>query len=178
MKELIEAIIKEELEIFLAVKSRGYSVCQENPNAFCLARKITHSVQSEAFLKSYYEDLGNANKEGRNLITEKYALMEGLIRRTNFDEHIEKIVQIENEWYTASTQKYPHITPPEGRENFRNYLTCEIQTLSPKSLKLYYENVLNAYENGVNLVFERYKNMLSMLDLPSIDEYEKSCAEK
>ncbi len=177
-EDIIHSIIKEELTMFLAVKSRGYSVCQENPHAFWIARKMTHSVQSEDFLQSYYLDLIEAKNAGRNIMTEKYALMEALIPRTNFDEHLDKIIAIESEWYDISTQKYPHITPPEGKDNFKVYLSCELQTISPRSLKLYYHNILNAYNRNINLVIERYKTLLSMNNLSSIDEYEKKLAEK
>ncbi len=176
--ELINKIIEEELEFFLAVKSRGYSVCQENPKAFCVARKMTHSVQSYEFLNSYYQDLLDYKKIGRNIMTEKYALMEGIIPRTNYDEHLDKIIEIESVWYEVSIKKYPHITPPDGYQNFKTYLACELQTLSARSLKLYYENILQAQLQNKNLVIERYQNLLSMVNLPNLDEHERNLAEK
>ncbi len=175
---LINSIIKEELEFFLAVKSRGYSVCQENPNAFCAARRMTHSVQSTEFLDSYYKDLLEAKELGRNIMTEKYGLMENLIQRTNFNEYLDKIIEIEKAWYIESTHKYPHITPPEGITSFQNYLSCELQTLSSRSLLLYYANVLSAHAKGINLVLERYRNLMKMNNLPDLEVQEKNLARK
>ncbi len=175
---LINLIIKQELEFFLAVQSRGYSVCQENPNAFCAARRMTHSIQTTEFLESYYQDLLEAKKLGRNIMTEKYGLMENLIQRTNYNEHLDKIIEIEKAWYQESTKRYPHITPPEGITNFQNYLCCELQTLSSRSLQLYYTNILSAQSKGLNLVLERYRNLLKRNNLPDLEEQENILAKR
>ena len=176
---LIETIIKKELAFFLAVNNRdGPSGCQEHPDAFCAARKMSHAVQSEQYLKSYLNDLEEAKQQGRNIMTEKYAHMENLIPRTNHDNRIEIIVSLEGAWYDEVTVLYPHIVSPQSKENFRLYLTCELQTLSPQSLMYYQENIMEARNQKRNLVHERYENLMNSLNLPSLAEREAQLAMK
>lgn len=171
---LIDKIIEEELAFFIAVKGRdGVASCQKSPKSFVMARKMTHGVQSEAFLESYYQDLLDLKAASRNPMTEKYARMEDLIPRRNFDEHIALILEIETKSHAEVTSKYPHILETRSEGDFANYLSCELETLSPKSLKLYYDNLLSATQAGRNLSYERYENFMLSLGLPNLAEQEK-----
>lgn len=171
---LINKIIEEELAFFMAVKSRDeISPCQQSPQSFVMARKMTHSVQSEAFLNSYYQDLLNAKIADRNPMTEKYARMENLIPRTNFDKHIDLILEIEADAHAQVVAQYPHIMKTRSESDFANYLSCELQTLSSQSLSIYYDNLASATRVGRNLSHERYENFMKILGLPSLAEQEE-----
>jgi len=78
---------------------------------------------SEAALESYLGDLAEAEKSGRNLLTEKYARMMKLISpvKCALIQHlippldpevsplIDQVVDIVREWEQALASKYPHI---------------------------------------------------------------------
>ena len=83
-KDLLSEIIERELAMFQSVNNRGGRAdCQDMPESFRLMREITHAVLSVAFLESYGQDLRRAERDGRNFMTEKYAIMEGQIAPIN-----------------------------------------------------------------------------------------------
>ncbi len=166
---LIKEIIEEELVQFLSVQNRGgIANCQERPDSFKIMRRMAHEVQSEAYLHSYLADLQSAKKDKRNVMTEKYARMENLIEQTNFDPHIEKILAMELQMYDAVYKKYPQLFNAQNIHYFKNYLSCELETLSPQSLQLYHENLINANLEGRNLLEERYETLMRLLGKPPL----------
>ncbi len=178
-EKLIDEITAIELDMFLAVKNLGgTAACQEHPNAFKLMRKMSHCVQSKAFLESYLKDLQQAIRSGRNIMVEKYALMDRLIPDLTNDARIAVIAEKEAAWRDAAAAAYPHIVGRTNSEHFKNYLQGELQTLSPESLACYYDNVLNAEKEGRNLILERYAYLMVLLGYSSLDEREKQLAEK
>ena len=82
-KELVNEIIDLELDMFVNVRSRYPVSCQENPKAFRLHRGSQFLVWSEETLLSYRDDLVEAAAKGDNLMTLKYARMEGIILPLN-----------------------------------------------------------------------------------------------
>ncbi len=168
---LVDAVIAEELDMFLDVQNRGgTSFCQEHPQTFRTMRRTSHSVQSDAFLQSYLEDLRQAKAAGRNLMVEKYALMENLIPELSEDARIGMIVQAEGQWRDTLALLYPDIFRPDAGAHFRVYLSCELQTLSAKTLALYYDTVAQAQREGRNLVRERYEDLMRRLGFGSLAE--------
>lgn len=174
---LVNDIIERELEMFLAVNNRGgTSLCQERPDSFRLMREITHGVLSDDFLKSYLGDLETAGEGGRNLMTEKYALMEGLIAPLGDSSVIRDLVAAESEWRKGVAARFPKTVHPEGDEGFRLYLGCELQTYSPASLDLYRECVEEARRERRNLVRERYELLMRRLGHESLAACEAGLA--
>lgn len=174
---LIGKIVERELEMFLAVRNRGgTSPCQELPGTFRIMREITHGVLSEAFLVSYLGDLEGARVAGRNLMTEKYALMETLIPPRGTDPRIGRIVAAEGEWRREVAARFPRTIHPDGHEGFCLYLGCELQTYSCATLEAYCACVETALDEGRNLVRERYELLLRKLDLGTLQDRETSCA--
>jgi hypothetical protein len=160
-KKAIFEIIEVELKMFKAVNNRGGSEsCQNQPNAFRFMRFMTHAVQTVEYLESYLNDLNNAVADGRNLMTEKYALMEGLIPPLSTDPRIDKIVRIECAWQEEMDQKFPEMVQEGSNDSFWLYLRSELQTLSPETLELYHRNLTRALEEDRNLVIERYEIMM------------------
>ncbi len=172
---LLKEVTEEELSAFMAVQNRGgrKPSCQENPESYKTARRMTHTVQSEAFLQSYLNDLLKAKSEGRNLVFEKYALMEGSLPRTNFDEHIDAIVSLESKLHDEVHKKFPNRLAAQNRNTngngFQNYLSAELQTFSPQSLKLYYDNLVESEKEGRNIVQERYSAFMQALGMPPLE---------
>ncbi len=94
--------------------------------------------------------------------------MEELIERVNFDEHIEKIVDIEEKMTEVVRKKYPELFGRQDTEHFRRYLSCELQTLSSKSIELYYNNLKKAENEDRNIVKERYDILMQLLKKTTI----------
>jgi len=76
----IARIIDIEWNMFQDVPNMGgKALCQEDPKTFEINRVSQFMGWSEAALESYLGDLTEAGKNGRNLLTEKYARMMELI---------------------------------------------------------------------------------------------------
>lgn len=173
-EEFIDKIIEIEWEMFANVKNLGGTAsCQENPQAFKMMRKTSHITQSLNFLESYLNELQLAQKNKRNLMVEKYALMDNLISSRSQSKYLNLIVEAEENWMNNILEQFPHLIDKTRNINFKNYLYCELQTLSENTLQLYYENIQEALQNKKNLVKERYEYLIKQLGYNSLDEYEK-----
>ncbi len=175
--DLIDNIITFELEMFLQVKTKdedGHSKCQDDPDTFKIMRWMSHSVLSEQTLKSYLEDLISAKVADRNLMTEKYALMENLIPHTNQNPVINQIAEIEINWMNELRPKYPNLLR-ENSETFKNYMICEYETYSNQTLEFLMLDINKAIERKLNLTELRYKNLFKRLGYKSLEELEQTC---
>ena len=75
-EDLIASIVALEWEMFQNVNNvGGRAACQDNFETFSVMRSSQATAWSEAALASYLEDLTDAQENGRNLLTEKYARM-------------------------------------------------------------------------------------------------------
>lgn len=129
---------------------------------------------SEATLESYLNGLKEAEKDGRNLLTEKYARMmkstapfdyaqiEHLLPPLNTEVFplIDKIVEILLQWQEELAERFPCVIG-KGRPirtsqdipfmtSFETYLRGELATYSKKTLKLYHENILKQKLKNIN----------------------------
>lgn len=175
--DVIENIIALELEMFLDVKTRekdGNSKCQEEPETFKLMRWMSHSVLSFDTLKSYFEDLISAKIANHNLMTEKYALMENLIPHENANPLIEIIAEIEIRWMNKLKPKYPNLFNNDP-QSFKNYMVCEYETYSTKTLDLLRKDLATATEKKLNLTELRYNNLFKRLGYKSLEELDQKC---
>jgi hypothetical protein len=174
---LLDLIISLELAMFLEVQNRGgTSPCQERPESFRIMREITHGVLSDTFLQRYLHDLEQARRQGRNLMTEKYALMEGLIPRRNNDPVIAEIVQAESAWRREVAAQFPRVVQPEGHAGFCLYLGCELQTYSGAALQAYAACVQEALRGLRNLTRDRYELLMHKLGYASLAQCEAELA--
>ncbi len=171
--EILDRIVEAELEMFQQVNigNDGYSrACKEKPQTFKLMRGMSHSVLSTETIKSYLSDLMNAQKEKRNLMTEKYALMEELIPHPYHDpELINDIVENELIWMSELREKYPDIIRGDSGY-FKKYMICEYETYSEETLRSLRKDILKAKQERRNLPELRYKNLFKRLGYDSIEE--------
>lgn len=174
--DVIDNIIALELEMFLNVRARsedGNRKCLEEPGTFKMMRWMSHSVLSQDTLESYLCDLLRAKADDRNLMTEKYALMEDLIPHVNSNQVIGAIADIEVAWMKELKIKFPHLM--EGDEaTFRSYMVCEYETYSDQTLELLMADINKALAKKINLPEIRYKNLFKRLGYKSIEEAEKA----
>ena len=171
---LIREIIVMEEEMFTAVNSSNpdaKSTCQEQLKTFELMRWMTHSVHSGEYLACYLQDLKAAVEADRNMMTEKYAIMQGLIPMV-LNDGILFIVTTEWAWLEDLKKEYPNIFANQQQSIFKAYLQGELQTLSDECLDLYAKDVQEGLDSGKNLIKGRYENLYGRLGYKSLEEVE------
>lgn len=174
-EELLKEIIGIEWRMFESVPNvGGKALCQEDPATFKIMRLSQGMSWSEATLKSYLKDLKEAEKKGRNLLTEKYARMmkstapseyaqiEGMLPPLNPKVFpiIDKIVEIVLRWQEELAKRFPYVLG-RGRPirtsqdtplatSFETYLRGELATYSKRTLELHYENLSRQKSEMIN----------------------------
>ena len=108
-QEFVDQILDMEWSMFIQVKADRPAPCQGAPVNFRKIRGSIFEIWTDEMLASYLNDLVIARDEGRNLLTEKYARMDNLIRPLKSHAIIEKIVAIESRWQTEIQGKYPFL---------------------------------------------------------------------
>ena len=139
-------------------------------------RRMTYSVLSDKTVALWLCDLETAKKDGRNVMTEKYALIGDQIPTLRDNPQIERIVDIEEKWMNELAFKYPHAVKREraNAELFRKYALCELQTWSPAAVNSYFEDIKKAMEEGRNLAEERYDNLYQNIGKGRLRDVEDS----
>jgi hypothetical protein len=168
-EELLDNIVKFELDMFEQVRTSEPSLCKDRPETFKVMRGMSHAVLSTRTLKSYFRDLQKAKAKGRNLLTEKYARMDNRIPPLKSNRLIDDIVKLESRWMKELSQKYPR-SFKGGSSSFELYLSSELETYSDETLKLYFSDVSRAEKEGRNLAEERYTGLSRQIGYGSIDE--------
>ena len=123
-EEIIAKIIAIEWKMFQDVPNIGGTApCQDERQTFEIMRVSQAASWSEAALESYLHDLTEAQQQGRNLMTEKYARMMKSTSPLEYVsiEHlvppvhpealslIEKITKIVLDWEEELFRKYPRV---------------------------------------------------------------------
>jgi hypothetical protein len=173
----VDEVIFLEWEMFSSVSNMGGKAgCQFERATFEVMRRSQIGNWPEKLLASYRNDLLLAARQGRNLMSEKYARM---MESTWPEEYaaladelpaveeetlarIENIVGINVEWKKAACARYPVLggkgRPVSSNEDsrsdtsFETYLRAELKTYSPKTLRLLHEHTRaqqHAGQNGV-----------------------------
>jgi hypothetical protein len=174
-KNVIDSIIEVEWKMFQEVPNiGGRAACQDDSETFKIMRAGQSAGWSDAMLESYLDDLNEAERSGRNLLTEKYARMmsstspleyaqiEHLLPPVDPEaiELIERIVRIVLEWEEELLEKYPYIVkrgrPLFSREDtigvtsLETYLRGELSTYSLKTLKVYSDHIQKEQSENIN----------------------------
>lgn len=168
---LLKRIVEIELDMFERVRTAEPTLCRERPEAFRAMRFMTHSALSTDTLASYLGDLEQAQTQGRNLMTLKYARMEGKIPPLKENPLIGPIVSAEQRWMSELAERYPHVI--RGGPGFAPYLSAELETYSDKTLEYYFRDVSQAAAEGRNLARERYDYLFRRIGYGSIEEAEE-----
>lgn len=174
-EELIATIVEMEWKMFQSVPNiGGKASCQEDLKTFGIMRSSQAKSWSAEALESYLDDLREAEQDGRNLCTEKYARMMKSTSPLEYAalEHrippldpeapplIEKIVAIALEWEEELKRKHPYLVQ-RGRPlysssdtpfvtSFETYLRGELSTFSLRTLQLYLENAVRQKAEKIN----------------------------
>lgn len=174
-ESLVDAVVSGEWQMFQNVPNAGgRASCQEDPRTFGIMRAAQLASWSEDLLESYLEDLKDAARASRNLLTEKYGHMMQSTAPAEYAriEHllppvaprarelIAQIAAIVIDWDLALSRKYPNVTM-RGRPLFSSqdrpqvtsietYLKGELATYSVKTLEIYLHHVEQQRAAGVN----------------------------
>jgi hypothetical protein len=184
--ELIDQILELELAMFLSVPAREPVSCQQDPEGFRITRAAQFSVWSEPCLASYRRDLEQAAAQGRNLMTLKYARMEGLIPKLHDDTLVEnlidRILALQVEWQKEMIARYPYLMRrgrplQDGDEglvttSFVKYLRGELETYSEDTLAHLHRDMTESRDAGRNWTEAIYLHMVKSHGYGSIEEAE------
>ena len=197
-EKLIDRIIRMEWNQFDQVKNEGgRAECQDDWNTFSLMRKSQYRTWTKGLLSSYDRDLTEADKDGWNLITEKYARMmestsprqyakikERLTERSQERITIqEEIIKIQVEWMEEFASQYPkmaenarHIHSDEDTEwdtSYETYLRGELGTYSEKTFLLYGRFIVSMKQKGENLAYRIMEQTAKLYGYQSVEEAER-----
>lgn len=174
-EELIAKILAMEWNMFQNVANvGGRTACQNDFETFSIMRSSQAIAWSEAALASFLEDLAEAQENGRNLLTEKYARMMEFTAPWEYArirhhlsplDHetrllIDQIAKIHLAWEEEIRAEYPYIRrrgrPASSSDDMpyitsiETYLRGELATYSPRTLALYYQNILEQKAGNIN----------------------------
>ncbi len=193
-----EALIKTEWELFHNVNNEGGKAdCQNDPETFFIMRRAQFTCWSEELVESWHSDLLSAKKEGRNLLSEKYAWMmrqtapfefrkiSGYLRfPTIFAEQmIEEIAETEVKWMESYEKQYPYMASgnrpvhssddTEYSTSFETYLRGELHTYSENTLKLYLDMINTLKAENKSLSVEIMNAMVKAYGYKNLDDAER-----
>jgi hypothetical protein len=181
-KELIEARVVRELDMFVNLRTSQRAPCQDDPERFRIMRAAQFSVWSEDTLASYLQDVNEAAEKRMNLMALKYARMDNLIPELNDNPLIDDIVGIQLQGQKDLSAKYPYLMsrgrPLDESEDgrlisFVTYLRCELETHSDKTLASLHRDLIEHKRKGVNIAAEIYRSMAEGLGFESIEQAEE-----
>lgn len=183
-EELITNILNLEIKMFISVPVDQPYSCQQNPEGLGLHREPQFSIWAEDTLQSYLEDLSQAEKEGLNLMTIKYARMENLIPRENNNSLIEEIVALQVRWQQEIIKTYPYLMTGGRRlstsddsayhTSFETYLRSELETYSDNTLALLHRDMLALLKEGINGSERVYEKLAKKFGYESIEAAEQA----
>ena len=203
MDETIERIIQKEYVMLGKVNNRGgRAACQDHFAVFRTMRASQFLVWPDFILRSYLDDLKQAEAVGRNLVFEKYAWMMMYALAEEFKkvchvlpvfsperrERMQETVAVQVAWAEEFAARYPTIgargrplhteeDTPEST-SVETYMRGELATYSERTEKRYHTFVLSCREQGRNLTTEVRENQARLQGWHSLEDVERSYREK
>lgn len=194
----INRIVELEWDMFDRVSGYGgRAACQDEEWTFYVMRFSQFSAFSEVMLQSYTEDLLQAQREGRNIVTEKYGYMMEYTDPIYFErqlkpvlpqisaakgELVDKIASLLLSFEKNFSERYPALCgksrPLQGTEagntSFYIYTLGELKTYSQRTLELYYQQIagINPADEKQNLSFVIHRMTTAFYGYASLEEAE------
>ena len=200
--DLVEEVIRREWDQFQRTENEGgRASCQGNWPMFHQMRASQFMTWPEDLLRSYLDDLDEANRVGRNLVTEKYARMMASTAPDEYRERIEpfiprlsdervarqeRVIAVQVAWARDFRGRYPKLgaamrvlttaedTPEDT--SFETYLRGELGTYSDRTLARYAAMVEDLRDAGRNLTEETVLNTVRLGGFADLDEAEAAQA--
>lgn len=200
--DLVEEVIRREWDQFQRTENEGgRASCQGNWPMFHQMRASQFMTWPEDLLRSYLDDLDEANRVGRNLVTEKYARMMASTAPDEYRERIEpfiprlsderiarqeRVIDVQVAWARDFRGRYPKLgaamrvlttaedTPEDT--SFETYLRGELGTYSDRTMALYEAMVENLQAAGRNLTEQTVANTVRLGGFADLTEAEAAQA--
>lgn len=200
--DLVEEVIRREWDQFQRTENEGgRASCQGNWPMFHQMRASQFMTWPEDLLRSYLDDLDEANRVGRNLVTEKYARMMASTAPDEYRERIEpfiprlsdervarqeRVIAVQVAWARDFRGRYPKLgaamrvlttaedTPEDT--SFETYLRGELGTYSDRTMALYEAMVENLQAAGRNLTEQTVANTVRLGGFADLTEAEAAQA--
>lgn len=200
--DLVEEVIRREWDQFQHTENEGgRASCQGNWPMFHQMRASQFMTWPEDLLRSYLDDLDEANRVGRNLVTEKYARMMASTAPDEYRERIEpfiprlsdervarqeRVIAVQVAWARDFRGRYPKLgaamrvlttaedTPEDT--SFETYLRGELGTYSDRTMALYEAMVENLQAAGRNLTEQTVANTVRLGGFADLEEAEAAQA--
>lgn len=200
--DLVEEVIRREWDQFQRTENEGgRASCQGNWPMFHQMRASQFMTWPEDLLRSYLDDLDEANRVGRNLVTEKYARMMASTAPDEYRERIEpfiprlsderiarqeRVIDVQVAWARDFRGRYPKLgaamrvltTAEDTLEDtsFETYLRGELGTYSDRTMALYEAMVENLQAAGRNLTEQTVTNTVRLGGFADLTEAEAAQA--
>lgn len=199
-QRLIAAIIDLEWGQFQRTTNQGgRAACQGNRPMFEQMRFSQFATWPPELLTGYHTDLTDAERRGRNLVTEKYARMMASTDPETYARELapylpelsdartaqqERIIVRQVAWARAFMQRWPRLgaamrvlttaqdTPEQT--SFETYLRGELSTYSPRTLAVYERFVDDLARAGRNLTEETIGVTVWLAGFDGLDEAERA----
>jgi len=170
---VVHKILDLEVDMFRRVPTGEEPSCRAHLDDMKLHRRGQFATWSLETCQSYLQDLQQAEENGTNLMTIKYARMDNLIPPYSNNSLINKITDTFIIWQREILDKYPNIMRG-GRdiEGFSGYFRAEMETYSDKTLELLHRDVENYTQDGRNMSIQVYEYLAQQSGYKSIDELE------
>ena len=200
--DLVEEVIRREWDQFQRTENEGgRASCQGNWPMFHQMRASQFMTWPEDLLRSYLDDLDEANRVGRNLVTEKYARMMASTAPDEYRERIEpfiphlsderiarqeRVFTVQVAWARDFRGHYPRLgaamrvlttaedTPEDT--SFETYLRGELGTYSDRTMALYEAMVEDLQAAGRNLTEQTVANTVRLGGFADLTEAEAAQA--
>lgn len=200
--DLVEEVIRREWDQFQRTENEGgRASCQGNWPMFHQMRASQFMTWPEDLLRSYLDDLDEANRVGRNLVTEKYARMMASTAPDEYRERIEpfiprlsdervarqeRVIAVQVAWARDFRGRYPKLgaamrvlttaedTPEDT--SFETYLRGELGTYSDRTMALYEAMVEDLQAAGRNLTEQTVGNTVRLGGFADLNEAEAAQA--
>lgn len=200
--DLVEEVIRREWDQFQRTENDGgRASCQGNWPMFHQMRASQFMTWPEDLLRSYLDDLDEANRVGRNLVTEKYARMMASTAPDEYRERIEpfiprlsdervarqeRVIAVQVAWARDFRGRYPKLgaamrvlttaedTPEDT--SFETYLRGELGTYSDRTMALYEAMVEDLQAAGHNLTEQTVANTVRLGGFADLEEAEAAQA--
>lgn len=200
--DLVEEVIRREWDQFQRTENEGgRASCQGNWPMFHQMRASQFMTWPEDLLRSYLDDLDEANRVGRNLVTEKYARMMASTAPDEYRERIEpfiprlsderiarqeRVIAVQVAWARDFRGRYPKLgaamrvltTAEDTSEDtsFETYLRGELGTYSDRTMALYEAMVEGLQAAGRNLTEQTVANTVRLGGFADLTEAEAAQA--
>lgn len=196
--QLIERIVRHEWDQFQRTNNEGgRAACQGNWPVFRQMRTSQFMTWTDPLLDSYLADLVEAERVGRNLVTEKYGRMMESTAPQDFHDDIEPYIprlsdeRIATQEHVIATQvawaedfhaRYPKLgramrvlrTAEDTAQStsFETYLRGELSTYSERTMALYRRFVDDLLRKGRNLTEETIAHTVALAGFADLAEAE------